>query len=286
MENLLEIKNLCKEYKDFSLKNVSFTVPKGSIMGFIGENGAGKTTTLKLILDEVKRSAGEILVFGMDNLNEQKKIKQEIGVVFDEPFFYMTMKPGEVGRVLSAAYDNWDDALYVSYLMRFRLPREKSIKEYSRGMKMKLSIAAALAHRPKLLLLDEATSGLDPVVRREILDVFLGFIQNEEHGILLSSHITSDLEQIADYITFIHEGGVVFSESKDVILERYGVAHCTADQLRRIGSEHLVGSRKTQFCCDALVSDRERVAAGIPGLSVDPASLDDIMSYYAGGVEQ
>jgi len=283
MDNILEVRNLSKQYKGFELKNVSFCLPKGSIIGFIGENGAGKTTTLKLILNEIQRSSGEIFVFGKDNIRDEKQIKQDIGVVFDENFFYYALKPVQVGKILKATYSNWDDALYEHYLNQFKLPKNKPIKEFSRGMKMKLSIAAALSHHPKLLLLDEATSGLDPVVRSEILDVFLDFIQDEEHGILLSSHITSDLEKIADYITFIHEGEILLSAGKDDILESYAIVRGTDTELARIDKKYIVGSRNNRFGCDALVNNRAMVAAKHPHLVIDNAKLDDIMMYYVGG---
>ncbi|WP_312645253.1 ABC transporter ATP-binding protein [Hydrogenoanaerobacterium sp.] len=283
MENILEVRNLNKKYHDFELQNVSFSLPKGSIMGFIGENGAGKTTTLKLILNEIKRSSGEIVVFGLDNIHNEKHIKQDIGVVFDENFFYYMLKPVEIGKILKATFSNWDDALYEQYLNRFKLPKNKPMKEFSRGMKMKLSIAAALSHHPRLLLLDEATSGLDPVVRGEILDVFLDFIQDEEHSILLSSHITSDLEKIADYITFIHDGKVVLSAGKDEILDSYGVVRGSEAELAAIDKQYLVGTRSNRFGCDALVNNRVIVAQQHPALVMDNAKLDDIMMYYVEG---
>lgn len=278
MDNLLEIKNLNKQYADFALKDVSFAIPKGSIMGFIGENGAGKTTTIKLILAQTQRASGQITVFGLDNIQEEKKIKQDIGVVFDENFFYFMLKPTEIAKIMRASFTNWDDALYLQYLDQFKLPKNKIIKEFSRGMKMKLAIAAAISHHPKLLLLDEATSGLDPVVRGEILDVFLDFIQDEEHSILLSSHITSDLERVADYITFIHEGKVVLSDNKDSIMERYGVAHLRANE--QIEAHFVAGSRGGRFGREVLVNNRARVERQYPGIAIDSATLDDIMTYY------
>lgn len=192
MTNSIEIRGLCKSFPDFSLRDVSLTLPGGSIMGLIGENGAGKTTTIKCILNLVRRDAGEILLLGHDNLREERLAKQDVGVVLDECFFHDTLRPRDVGRILAPVFQSWDGGLYQDYLDKFRLPEKKFIKEFSRGMKMKLSLAAALAHRPKLLILDEATAGLDPVVRDEILDEFLSFICDEEHAILISSHITSD----------------------------------------------------------------------------------------------
>ncbi|MCI8303450.1 MAG: ABC transporter ATP-binding protein, partial [Lawsonibacter sp.] len=189
MKNCIQIRGLCKSYGDFSLKNIDLTLPGGSILGLIGENGAGKTTTIKCILNLIHRDAGEITVLGYDSVKEECLAKQDVGVVMDECFFHDTLRPRDVGKVLAPAYKNWDGDLFQSYLDKFGLPGKKLIKEFSRGMKMKLSLSAALAHHPKLLILDEATAGLDPVVRDEILDEFLGFIQDEDHAILMSSHI-------------------------------------------------------------------------------------------------
>lgn len=279
MSHLLEVKGLCKEYDGFALQDINFVLPKGSIMGLIGENGAGKTTTIKLLLDQIARTAGEVSIFGMDNIKDQKKIKQDIGTVFEENFFYQDLKPLDIAKILRAMFGKWDDALFSRYLERFQLPKNKRIKEFSRGMKMKLSIASALSRHPKLLILDEATSGLDPVVRGEILDVFLDFIQDEECGVLLSSHITSDLERVADYITFIHKGRVVFSESKDEVLERYGVAHCKLGE--RIDPQYMVSSRENRFGKEILVKNKEQVEREYRDMVIDSASLDDIMTYYA-----
>ena len=200
MDAILEVKDLTKQYDGFTLDHVSFTVPGGCIMGLIGENGAGKSTTIKAILDLIHKDEGKVTFWGKD-LAQAPEMKEDIGVVFDGISFYETLTPARVGRILSEAYKNWDDNLYKEYLQRFSLPADKEIKGLSKGMKAKLSIAAALGHRPKFLILDEATSGLDPVMRDDMLDVFLEFVQDEEHSILMSSHITTDLEKVADYIT-------------------------------------------------------------------------------------
>ena len=204
MENLLEVKNLCKKYNQFELKNVNLTLPKGMIMGLIGENGAGKTTTIKSILN-LTNSTGEINIFGLNVKKYDKKIKQDIGVVLNENFFSEYLNPKDINKIMKNIYKKWDEKLYFKYLEDFKLPQNKISKEFSSGMKMKLKIAVALAHHPKLLILDEPTSGLDPVARSEILGIFQDFIQNGENSILVSSHITSDLEHIADYITFIND---------------------------------------------------------------------------------
>ena len=283
MKNCIEIKGLCKSYGDFSLNNIDLTLPGGSILGLIGENGAGKTTTIKCILNLIRRDAGEITVLGHDNIREEKSAKQDIGLVLDECFFHDTLRPRDVGKILAPAYKNWDEALYRDYLDKFGLPEKKLIKEFSRGMKMKLSLSAALAHRPKLLILDEATAGLDPVVRDEILDEFLGFIQDEEHAILMSSHITSDLEKVADYIAYIHQGEVVLSDSKDNILDSYGRVACTAGQLEAIDPHDILHTRRGSFGCEALVKDRTAFARKYPMLLVERTTLEDIMLFVGKG---
>ncbi len=283
MKNCIEIKGLCKSYGDFSLNNINLTLPGGSILGLIGENGAGKTTTIKCILNLIRRDAGEITVLGHDNIREEKLAKQDIGLVLDECFFHDTLRPRDVEKILAPAYKNWDSDLFRSYLDKFGLPEKKLIKEFSRGMKMKLSLSAALAHHPKLLILDEATAGLDPVIRDEILDEFLGFIQDEDHAILMSSHITSDLEKVADYIAYIHQGEVVLSDAKDAILDSYGRVGCTAAQLEAIAPDDVLRVRKGSFGCEALVKDRAAFARKYPMLLVERTTLEDIMLFVGKG---
>lgn len=283
MTNCIEIKGLCKSYGDFSLKNIDLTLPGGSILGLIGENGAGKTTTIKCILNLIRRDAGEITLLGYDNIREERAAKQDVGLVLDECFFHDSLRPLDVGRVLAPAYKNWDQALFRSYLDKFGLPEKKLIKEFSRGMKMKLSLSAALAHHPKLLILDEATAGLDPVVRDKILDEFLGFIQDEDHAILMSSHITSDLEKVADYIAYIHQGEVVLSDAKDNILDSYGRVGCTAGQLEAIDPHDILRTRRGSFGCEALVADRAAFARKYPMLLVERTTLEDIMLFVGKG---
>lgn len=283
MTNSIEISGLCKSYGDFALDHIDLTLPGGAILGLIGENGAGKTTTIKCILNLIRRDAGTITLMGYDNIAQEQQAKAEVGVVLDECFFHDTLRPRDLHAILSRVYKTWDRDLYGSYLKKFQLPEGKFIKEFSRGMKMKLSLAAALAHHPKLLLLDEATAGLDPVVRDEILDEFLGFIQDEDHSILISSHITSDLEKVADYITYLHQGRVVLSEAKDVLQDSYGRLACTAQQLSAIQPEDLVRVRKGSYGCEALVSDRAVFRKKYPQLMVEPISLEDIMLFIGKG---
>ena len=286
MKNAIEIRGLCKSYGDFALDHIDLTLPGGSIMGLIGENGAGKTTTIKCILNLIRRDGGEIAIWGRDNLREERASKAGVGVVLDECFFHDSLRPRDLDRVLGPVFPDWDRGLYGDYLDKFRLPANKLIKEFSRGMKMKLSLAAALAHRPRLLILDEATAGLDPVVRDEILDEFLAFIQDEDHAILISSHITSDLEKAADYITYLHQGKVVLSEAKDVILDSYGRAAGAADQLAQVDPADLVRVRRGSFGWEGLVADRAAFQRKYRNLLVEKTTLEDIMLFIGKGEVQ
>lgn len=285
MTNAIEIRGLCKSYGDFALQNINLTLPGGSIMGLIGENGAGKTTTIKCILNLIHRDAGQITLLGQDNITGERLAKADIGVVLDECYFHDTLRPRDIDRILSRVFPSWDSTLFDTYLDKFQLPERKFIKEFSRGMKMKLSLAAALAHQPKLLILDEATAGLDPVVRDEILDEFLAFIRDEDHAILISSHITSDLEKAADYITYLHQGRVVLSEAKDVILDSYGRLACTAKQLEAVDPADLVKVRKGAFGCEGLVRDRSAFQRKYRDLLVEKTTLEDIMLFMGKGEE-
>lgn len=277
MNNALEVSHLTKDYGSFKLDDVSFTVPSGTIMGLIGENGAGKSTTIKCILNMLHRDGGTITVFGRDNREEERAVKEQIGVVLDECLFHELLQPKQIGKILSSLYPNWDNQIFEHYRKKFGLTGNKTVKEFSRGMKMKLAIAAAFATRPRLLILDEATSGLDPVVRDEILDEFLEFIQDENHAILISSHITSDLEKAADYITYLHKGKVALTGAKDELLDTYGKLVCGRADLEQVDPTLLVGVRTSQFGCEALVKDRHAFTRRYPALTVDPVTLEDIM---------
>ena len=282
MDAILEVKDLTKQYDGFTLDHVSFTVPGGCIMGLIGENGAGKSTTIKAILDLIHKDEGKVTFWGKE-LAQAPEMKEDIGVVFDGISFYETLTPARVGRILSEAYKNWDDNLYKEYLQRFSLPADKEIKGLSKGMKAKLSIAAALGHRPKFLILDEATSGLDPVMRDDMLDVFLEFVQDEEHSILMSSHITTDLEKVADYITFIHQGQMMFCKSKDELRYRYGVVRCGAAVFGQMDSADVLAWRKEAYQWDVLVPDKEKARRLYKNAVVDDATIDDILLLYVKG---
>lgn len=281
MENILEVKNLSKDFGGFKLDNVTFSLPKGCVMGFIGENGAGKTTTIKLILNMLKKDGGDIRVFGLDNIADEQKIKQQTGVVLEENHFHESLKPSDVSSIMKNIFAGWDAELFGKYLKRLEVPESKTVKELSKGMKTKLSLSAALAHRPKLLILDEATAGLDPVVRSEILDIFLDVIQDEERSVLLSTHITSDLERIADYITLIHGGKILFSKTKDELKYSYGIIKCGVNDFERINEADIEGCRKGSFGYEALVRDRDNIQRKYPGVIIDPASIEDIMLFYA-----
>lgn len=285
-DNAIVIKNLTKKYNEFTLNNVSFTVPKGSIMGFVGENGAGKTTTIKAILDLIRMDEGEITVHGTSSVQLPKEIKAEIGVVFDGSNLHDNMNVGSINIVMKNIYPNWDEKKYGEYVEQFQLPKKKIIKEYSRGMKMKLSIAIALSHHSKLLILDEATSGLDPMVRDEILDIFLDFIQNEEHTIFLSSHIISDIEKIADYVTFIHKGKIVFSESKDNLIYQYGVIHCPKAEVVGIEPSYIVGIRENNFGAEVMIRNKDDFQRKHRQLSVDRTTIEEIMLFVSKGKER
>lgn len=250
-------------------------------MGFIGANGAGKSTTIKAILNIVLPDSGEIVVFGEDNLSKNHALKEQIGVVMDQSVFPEGLICKQISRIMKASYKTWDEEKFFGYMKKFHISDQKKVKEYSRGMTMKLSIAVALSHDSKLLILDEATSGLDPIVREEILDIFLEFIQDDSHSVLISSHILSDLEKICDYITFIHEGKIVLSEEKDVLLARYFVVKCDSQELHKIDAAYVKGVRHGQFGEEALVH-REGVKVIQEGC-VEPATLEEIMLYMVKG---
>ena len=283
MENNLEVKNLRKKYNGFELKDINLELPKGMIMGLIGENGAGKTTTIKSILNLIKIDKGEIKIFGVNIKENEKKIKEDIGVVLDDGFFSEYLNPADINKIMRKMYKNWDEKLYFKYLEDFKLPKNKISKEFSSGMKMKLKIAVALSHHPKLLILDEPTSGLDPVARSEILDIFQDFIQNEDNSIFVSSHITSDLEHIADYITFINEGKIVLSKTRDELLEMYGIVKCSKSEFEKINKNDYVKFKVNRYEYDVLVEDKSKFKRKYDFKIIDKPTLDDIMLIYIKG---
>lgn len=284
MDAILQVENLTKQYPDFTLDHVSFSVPKGTIMGLIGENGAGKSTTINAILDLINKDDGTVAFWGQE-LSSSKQLKENIGVVFGGINFYETLTPTKVGKISSAAYKQWDEHLYKEYLKRFQLPVDKEIKMLSKGMKMKLCIAVALSHKPKLLILDEATSGLDPVMRDDILDIFLEFVQDANHSIMMSSHISTDLEKVADYITFIHQGKVIFSKRKDELRYHYGIIRCGAAVFDQIDKKDVLAYRKEDYQWNVLVADKEKAKRKYKNAVVDDATIDDILLLYVKGVQ-
>ena len=279
MNSTLILKNVNKKYEksNFAIKDISFSVPEGSIVGFIGENGAGKSTTMNCILNVIRRDSGTIEIFGREMTDEDIDSRENIGVVYDSNNFpeYLTAK--QLADILGRIYSKWDDFCFEQFLRRFGLPESQKIKTYSRGMSMKLAIAVALSHDSKLLILDEATSGLDPIMRDEILDVLLEFVKQENHSILLSSHITSDLEKIADYIVFIHNGEIILSKTKDELIYEYGVIRCSENDFHNILSEDILSSMKKDYQIDVLIKNRKLIEKKYKNLIVDSVSLDEIM---------
>ena len=282
-KNALTVSGLTKKYKEFTLSDISFEVPQGTIVGLIGENGAGKSTTLNAILGLIHKDRGEISILGSPIEELQPEVKENIGVVFDGTNFSEELTPKRLNKVLKGIYVSWDEDYFFSLLKKLSLPTAKKIKSFSKGMKAKLSIAVAFAHHPKLLILDEATSGLDPIVRDDILDMFLDFVQDEENSILVSSHITSDLEKVADYIVFIHEGRLIFSKPKDELLESYGIVKCGAAQFDALDKQDIITYRKQDYEWQVLVADRRGAEKKYPKAMVIPATIDEIMLLYVRG---
>lgn len=279
-ENAIEIDGLTKKYDGFTLDNISFNVPKGSIMGFIGQNGAGKTTTINSLLNIIKKDSGTIRILGLDNEKNEIAIKEQIAAVFDELPFHDQLNANHISIILRDIFKEWDNEKYLEYLDRFALPRKKKIGQFSKGMKMKLQIAAALSHNAKLLIMDEATTGLDPVVRNEILDIFLEYLQDENHSILMSSHITSDLEKIADSVTFIDRGKLLLTGYKDDILETHGVMKCSVDNYKQIDETDIISARITDFGAEIMVSDKKMCSQKYSGIIMDNTTLEEIMLFY------
>lgn len=270
--NAIEIKGLTKTYADFALSNLNLTLPSGCIMGLVGENGAGKSTTVKLILDIIKKDSGTIKILGKDNQEDIKCTKEEIGVVLDEVGFPDCLTAIQIGKIMENTYQNWDNAVYGNLLKKLSMPGKKMFQEYSRGMKMKLGIAVALSHHPKLLILDEATNGLDPVARDEVVDMVCEFTRDENHAVLVSSHIVTDLEKICDYIAFLHRGKLILCEEKDVLLTEYGIVHCTFESIQEIAASAIIGKRETAFGVEAVVKRKDIPA----GLDYSPVSIEEL----------
>lgn len=276
--NAIECRGLTKAYQDFTLDDLTFDLPAGCILGLVGENGAGKSTTLKLLMNAIPRDGGQVTVLGADNQSPGfLDTKQDIGVVLDEACFPEVITPKELGKIMGYAYQNWDQSQYEGYLARFRLPLNKKFKDFSRGMKMKLAIAVALSHHPRLLILDEATNGLDPMVRDEILDIFNEFTRQEDHSILISSHIVSDLEKICDYIAFLHKGKLMLYEEKDALYQHYGRLLCSAEDYLTLDPNAVKGKKESPYGVEVIV-DRNLIP---PQWNLSPVSIEDLFVFMA-----
>lgn len=283
MEYAIQIQNLSKSYKDFQLKNLSLDVPCGTVMGLIGANGAGKSTLINSILGLHNADYEKLSILGKDLRTEEKAIKEEIAVIFDVTHYNLEFTPAFIGKLLSKFYKNWDQNTYEYYLKKFDLPLKKKLKQFSKGMKMKLEFAAAFSHHPKLLILDEATSGLDPIFREEILDIIREYTEDEDHTVLLSSHITSDLDKIADYIAFIHEGKLLFVKTYDEIQENLGILHCGKDVLEALNPEDIISYRKEAYGYRAMIQNKQELCRIFQDLKIENASIEDLMLFYVKG---
>lgn len=285
MKNVIELKNVSKDYGDFKLDNISFEVPEGCVCGFIGQNGAGKTTTIQLILDTIARDSGEITLFGKSIDGDSASLREDIGLVFDEMGFHEFLTAKQINTIMKNVYKNWDEAMYFDYLKRFSLPSKKACGSFSRGMRMKLQIATALSHGAKLLIMDEPTSGLDPIVRNEMLQIFREYVVKEDHTILLSSHITGDLEKLADEVVFIDGGRIVIKGNKDEILEKHGIIKCKKEELAGIDKELIVSYELSSMGAEILVNDVNTARKLYPNMVIEQAGLEEIMIYYVNSMK-
>ncbi|MDU4891114.1 MAG: ABC transporter ATP-binding protein [Clostridium sp.] len=281
MENILEIKNLNKEYKNFSLRSVSLNLPKGFIMGLIGENGAGKSTLIKIIMNLVKRDSGSINIFGMDNLKFERKVKERIGFVYDQCYYYDHISLEENGKMVAKLYSNWDNEKFNRYLNKFSLNKKQLLKELSKGMRMKFSLCIALSHGAELIIMDEPTAGLDPIVRNEVLEELQRLLETESLSVIISTHITEDLEKIADYITFIKDGEIVFSTSKDEIEDNYRIVKGSKDILTKEVESLFQGVSKNNYGFEAITNKGDEISRLLGDkVILERASLEDIMLLY------
>lgn len=282
MKEIVELKKVSKKYPTFELGEINLTLENGKIIGLIGENGAGKTTLIKGILNIIK-TEGTIKLFGQ---NENEKNKEEIGIVLDDAFFPEILKPKEVENIMKKIYKNWDSEQFQNYIKRFNLDYKKPIKNMSKGMKKKLEIACALSHKPKLLILDEPTSGLDPIIRNEVLDIFQEYMEDETHTILISSHITTDLERIADQIILIDKGKIKINEDKDEIIDNYGILKCDEKEYKEIEQEDIINYKKTKYSYEILIKNREKLSKKYKNYIIDKITLDELMLLTIKGEKQ
>lgn len=283
MEHAIEIRHLSKEYKDFRLQDVSLNIPTGTVMGLIGANGAGKSTFINSILGLVNSDYKMLRIFGKDLRTQEKEIKEDIAVIFDVSHYNLEFTPAFIGKMLSRVYKNWDMTIYEQYLEEFHLPKRKKLKQYSKGMKMKLEFAIAFSHAPKLLILDEATSGLDPIFREEIPDIIRKYTEDEDHTVLLSSHITSDLDKIADYIAFIHEGQLLFVKTYDEIQENFGIINCRKELFDSLNPEDILSYRKESYGYKVMIESKQELRKIFPDLEIENASIEDLMLFQVKG---
>ena len=287
MDNILEIKNLTKKYKDFTLNNVNFNLEKGHVMGFIGPNGSGKSTTIKLIMNLIKRESGDINIFGLDNIRNEKGVKQRIGFVYDETYCYEDLNLIDMKNIISRFYKDWDNTAFCKYLADFNLPKNKKIKELSKGMKIKYSLAIALSHKAELILMDEPTSGLDPIFRSELLDIISAIINDGNKSVFFSTHITTDLEKVADCITFINNGSIVFSDTKDCILEKYKIVKCNNSIINSDIEKEFIGVNRKSSGFEALTDNIEKIKNIFSkDILIERASLEEIMVYTVKGCKK
>lgn len=281
MENIVEVRNLTKQFKGFALNNLNFDIKKGFITGFIGANGAGKTTTIRCLMDLIRSDQGDIRVFGQSHDKHTAEIKERIGFVYDADFYYEDLTIEKNKRILAPFYSQWDDELFYYYLRKFQLNTAKRIKHLSKGMRMKFSLAMALSHHPDFIIMDEPTAGLDPIIRRELLEMMQDLIQDEEKAIFFSTHITTDLEKIADFIVFIHDGRIIFQGEKDEFTERYVLIKGTTDQLILLDGSPVIGLRTTDVGFECLADTAEISLDRLSSLFIEKPTLEDIM-YYTG----
>ena len=280
MEKILEINNLRKDYGNFSLKDISFSLDRGYIMGFIGQNGAGKSTTIKAIMNLIKKDNGNIEILGLDNIKHEKDIKERIGFVYDENVFYEEFTADETKRTIAPFYKSWNDSLFKKYLKQFDIDSKMKIKKLSKGTQMKLAIAIALSHDAELLIMDEPTSGLDPINRNELMEILSHIIEDERKSVFFSTHITSDLDKRADYITFIDKGEIVFSSAKDDILDEYGIVRGPKELMSKELKEMFVGLRESAYGFEGLVKNRKVIVEHINEKAViQRPTLEEIMLF-------
>lgn len=283
MDYAIQVKNLTKTYKDFSLDSISLALPCGTVMGLVGENGAGKSTFINSILGIVEARYDQVSMLGYDLKTQEKLMKEDIAVIFSDSHYDLSFTPLFVGKMLSQVYKSWDQEKYMDYLKRFRLPEKKRLKKFSTGMRVKLEFAAALSHHPKLLILDEATSGLDPVVRDEILDILREFTEREDRAVLMSSHITSDLDKIADYIAYLHEGKLLFVRTYDDLQNNYGIINCGRQLFDALNPDDIAAYKKEAYSYRVLVTNKQKLKRVFSDIHIENASIEDIMLFYIKG---